>query len=81
MSVDFEAFTGFGTGGDYMPADTVDEQASDTGMSGYASIDNRGGRAGGMFSFASPSGSLVMLWFISLGLYWFLGHTFRRARS
>lgn len=79
MSVSFEAFTGYGTGGDYMPADTVDEQASDTGMSGTASIMNQAG--GGMFSFATPSGGLVMLWFIALGLYWGMGYMFRRNRG
>lgn len=79
MSVDFEAFTGFGTGGGYMPADTVDEQASDTGMSGYASIQNRVSGMG-LFS-GSPAVSLVALWFLAIGAYWFLGWFFKSGRS
>lgn len=79
--VDAEAFTGFGTGDNYMPADTVEEQASDAGMAGYATLDNQGFGAGGMFSLSSPSGGLVTLWFLALGLYWFTGYFFRKART
>lgn len=75
--VDVEGFTGFGTGGDYMPADTVEEQASDTGMSGFASIANRGG---GLFG-GSPTQSLVMLWFTVLAAYWALGYFFKGHRA
>lgn len=79
MSVDFEAFTGFGTGGNYVPADTVEEQASDTGMSGYASLSNRMG-TGGLFT-GSPTMSLVWLWLLALGAYWFLGWFFKGERK
>jgi hypothetical protein len=78
MSVDFGAFTGYGSSdGGYMPADTVEEQASDTGMAGYASIGN----AGGISPFSSPSRALVALWFLSLAAYWFVGWYFRGSRS
>lgn len=76
--VDVEAFTGFGTGGGYMPADTVDEQASDTGMSGPASLANRAGL--NLFG-GSPTRSLVALWFTALAAYWALGYFFKGARS
>lgn len=68
--------TGYGTGGSYMPADTVDEQASDTGMSGLASLANRG-----VSPFATPTRSLVVLWFLAIGAYWFLGWFFKGARQ
>lgn len=77
--VDAEAFTGFGTGDDYMPADTVEEQASDTGMSGMASLTNRAG-FGNLFG-GSPTRSLVALWFLALGAYWFIGWYFKGNRS
>lgn len=76
--VDVEAFTGFGTGGEYMPADTVEEQASDTGMTGPASFANRAGL--NLFG-GSPTRSLVALWFAALAAYWFLGWFFKGNRS
>jgi hypothetical protein len=78
VSVDFGAFTGFGSSdGGYMPADTVEEQASDTGMAGYASIGN----FRGVSVFSSPTRSLVALWFLALGAYWFMGWYFKGNRS
>ena len=78
MSVGFMDFTGYGSSdGGYMPADTVEEQASDTGMAGFATIGN----ISGVGLFSSPSRSLVALWFLALFTYWGVGYFFKGQRS
>lgn len=75
---DVQDFTGYGSSdGGYMPADTVEEQASDTGMSGYATIGN----IRGVSLFSSPSRSLVALWFLAVATYWAVGYFFKGQRS
>jgi hypothetical protein len=75
--VDMMPDTGYGTGGSYMPADTVDEQAADTGMAGLGSLANRAGGS----PFATPTRSLVAMWFLALGAYWFLGWFFKGSKG
>lgn len=53
----------------------VDETAQVTDMMGGASQQNI---SNGLRM--SPARSLVVLWFIVLGVYWFLGYFFKAAR-
>lgn len=63
----------------YQPVDTVDETAGFTDMQGQASAMNMmAGR--GTWS-QSPTKALVVLWFVVLALYWFLGWFFRGQRK
>jgi hypothetical protein len=63
-----------------MPTDTVDETASHTGMMGGASAMNQ--TAGSRVSIlSSPTKSLLVLWFVVLAVYWFVGWFFKSARS
>jgi hypothetical protein len=63
---------GFGEFGAY----TVDESSGPEEMMGASSVRNQ------MTAFRqSPSRSLVVLWFVVLATYWFLGYFFKGARK
>lgn len=64
----------------YLPVDTVDEQASDTGMAGPATVANQAGGSSSLFG-GSPTRSLIALWALALVTYWFMGWFFRGSRS
>lgn len=53
----------------------VDETASVTDMMGASSASNIGNSLR-----VSPARSLVILWFVVLAAYWFLGYVFKGAR-
>ena len=74
-------FTGYGASEGNMDGftDTVEEQASDSGMAGYASVQNRTGALS--FGFGSPTSSLVMLWIVAVLAYSALGYFFKGRRS
>lgn len=64
---------------DYMPADTVDETAANTGMAGLATVQNQASAIPGFAS--GPTGSLVVLWVAAMLAYWGMGYLFRGQRS
>lgn len=60
-------------------ADTVDETADVTDMSGAATVANQ---ASGRSLFGgSPAKAMIGLWFLVLGLYAALGYFFKGQRS
>jgi hypothetical protein len=63
----------------YMPVDTVDETAQFTDMAGSATIVNQVTGRPGLKE--NPARSLVVLWFVILAAYWFIGWFFRGQRS
>lgn len=63
----------------YFPTETVDETADHTEMQGPSSAINQ--LAGRATWLNSPTKSLVGLWILALGLYWFVGWFFRGKRS
>jgi hypothetical protein len=60
-------------------ADTVDETADVTDMSGAATVANQA--AGRSLFGGSPARSMVALWFFVLAVYWALGYFFKGQRS
>jgi hypothetical protein len=69
----------YGTEQMYMTTDTVDEAATATEMQGPSSSINQ--YAGRATFFSSPTKTLVTLWFVALGAYWFMGWFFRGTRA
>lgn len=64
----------------FMPTDVVDETAQNTGMAGAATVANQA--AGSRVPIlSSPTKSLVVLWFVVLAAYWFVGWFFKGSRS
>jgi hypothetical protein len=63
----------------YMPVDQVDETADYTDMQGPSSTLNQ--LAGKVPWSQNPTMSLVVLWFVVLAAYWFVGWFFRGQRS
>jgi hypothetical protein len=61
--------------GDSFSVTEVDETASVTEMMGASSASNIGRSLR-----ISPARSLVVLWFVVLAAYWFLGYVFKSAR-
>jgi hypothetical protein len=69
----------FGTDQSYMPVDTVDETSAHTDMMGSSSVINQVNGQPGWKN--SPTRSLVVMWFVVLGVYWFVGWFFRGQRK
>lgn len=67
-------FEGYG-----MEADTVDETASVTHMSGNATLLNQAMGKEGWGT--SPTKCLVIMWFTVLGTYWAIGYFFKGQRA